>query len=97
MSDLENHCLHELKTLHDCTLPFFYRYVDDILLCVDKKHINNILHIFNSYHEKLKFTHEMEVDSSIPCLDVKLIRKNNSITTNWYKKPTTSDRLINFA
>ena len=96
MTDLENHCLHVLKTIYDCSIIFFFRYVDDILLCVDKKHIEDVIHVFNSYHNKFKFTYEIENDASIPFLDVKLIRRNNSIITNWFTKPTSSGRLINF-
>ena len=96
MTDIETRCLHLLKFIHNITPLFYYRYIDDTILSVDKNHVDTILDIFNSYHEKLKFTYEIEIKNSISFLDTLLINQNNKITTNWYKKPTSSDRFINF-
>ena len=58
--------------------------------------ITEILDIFNSYHPRLKFTHEVENEQKIPFLDLSIIRENNKLITNWYHKPTFSSRFINF-
>ena len=51
---------------------------------------------FNNYDPNLEFTHELENNSQINFLDVSLIRKNNSIITNWYQKSIASGRIIHF-
>ena len=40
------------------SIPFYYRYVDDIVLAAKKNQIKTILGIFNSYHERIQFTVE---------------------------------------
>lgn len=61
-----------------------------------KEHINIVIDTFNSYNQKLQFTVEKEQENSINFLDLKLIKDNNKIITNWYQKPISSDRLINY-
>ncbi|KAL6433470.1 hypothetical protein ACFW04_006535 [Cataglyphis niger] len=81
MDDLETHCLGLLSF----AVPVYYRYVDDIFAIVPRVKVDEINVIFNSYHQRLKFTHEIDV-----------IRSDGKIVTNWYKKPTCSIRYINF-
>src|SRR5580765_2768939 len=92
MDDLETHCLNSLGD----SVTVFYRYVDDIFAVVRRSKIDEILTIFNNYHERLKFTHEMESNSCINFLNTTVIRNNLKLRTNWYRKPTNSDRYINF-
>lgn len=92
MDDLETQCL----SLLNFEVPVFYRYVDDIFMIVPKTEIHTVLGVFNGYHPHLKFTHEIEKQSSIPFLDIIIIRENNVLTTNWYRKPTFSGRYMNF-
>jgi len=48
----ETHSLNRIAVA-----PSFYiRYIDDIALALDNSYINKTLHIFNSYHSRLKFT-----------------------------------------
>ena len=49
-------------------------------------------HVINN----IKFTKEEEENNVLPYLDTKLIRTNNTIKVNWYQKPTSSGRLINY-
>lgn len=92
MRDLENVCLSKLqfKPIHYC------RYVDDIFTIVPDDQIQSIINTFNNYHNKLSFTHEMEADRSISFLDVKVFRIGHNISTNWYRKPTYSGRLLHY-
>ena len=92
LDDLESDCL---KKLFFSPL-FFYRYVDDIITCISYNKIDKILAIFNSYEQRLQFTHEIEIDNKISFLDVLLIKNNDTIETNWYTKPTFSGRFLNF-
>jgi len=40
-------------------LPFYFRYVDGILLAVPFIYFDKILKIINSFHERLQFTLEI--------------------------------------
>ena len=95
MDDLENYCLSVLNKDVNCIPVFYYRYVDDIILCVRKKHIDIVINTFNSYDSNLQFTLELKQDKRINFLDMSLIRNNNMIVTNWFRKQTSSDRVIN--
>ena len=44
----------------------------------------------------MQFTHEIEAEGKLSFLDVLLIRNNNCITTDWYQKPTNSNRILNY-
>ncbi|KAL6416968.1 hypothetical protein ACFW04_014762 [Cataglyphis niger] len=92
MDDLETHCL----SLLGFVVPMYYRYVDDIFAIVPRTKIDEINVIFNIYHQRLKFTHEIESDSCINFLNTSIIRSNGKILTNWCRKPTCSNRYINF-
>ena len=96
MNDLEVYCLKKLKTDHNCIPLFYYRYVDDTILCVHKKHVDLIINTFNSYSSNLQFTFELEHNNRIHFLDITLIRHHNCIITDWFQKPSSSGRMINY-
>ena len=89
---LETSCLKNYS--EDVLL--YKRYVDDCLLIVKKDKIEEILSTFNNYNNNLQFTIERETNNSINFLDIQLIRTNNKIITNWYRKSTASGRYINY-
>lgn len=92
MDDLETSCISKLsfKPL------FYYRYVDDIITCIPKNKIDEIIGVFNGYDNRLQFTSEIQNNNSISFLDVLLINENNCLITDWYKKPTFSGSTINY-
>nr|CAI5820344.1 unnamed protein product [Callosobruchus analis] len=93
MSKLQSYCL-SVTSFH---VPFFKRYVDDIVTAIPKDKADDILNIFNSFHTKLQFTVEVEQNNAISFLDTKIIRsKDNHLKVDWYQKPTFSGRFINF-
>lgn len=92
MSELQDSCLGALPF----SVPVFKRYVDDIFTIIPSDKTNVILDTFNRFHEKLQFTIEVEKEQSLPFLDVLVIRENDGIITNWYQKPTFSERYLNF-
>jgi len=93
MEELEDECLRKLK--HKPS--FYYRFVDDIIITYPKDELNEILTTFNSYHNKLKFTIEIEKDNTIPFLDTKIIKqRDNTLKFDWYHKDTHSWRYINY-
>lgn len=75
---------------------FIALYVDDSVWIVRKAHAKFILRILNRFHDRIKFTMEMENNDEISFLDIKLIRQGNQIVTRWYKKPFASLRILNF-
>lgn len=78
-------------------IPKFHRvYVDDSLFILKHNEIKDLLLTLNSYNKNIKFTSEYEVDNSINFLNLTLIRQNNHIITNWYRKIYASKRLLNY-
>lgn len=72
------------------------KYVDD-LFCIASDHsINDIMTTFNSFHNDIQFTIEKECNSKIAYLDTLVIRRGDSLLIDWYQKPTSSGRLINY-
>lgn len=93
MEDLEVYILRNLPFI----VPFYRRFVDDILTFVPEDKFNQILTAFNNYHPKLKFTIEEEKDKSINFLDMTLTRDDNgNITTKWYRKEIASGRYLHY-
>lgn len=72
------------------------KYVDDLFAVMPKDKINSFLNILNNYHKNIKFTCEIEESGSLPYLDLKLSVVHGRIMTDWYQKPTSSGRLLNF-
>lgn len=73
MTDLETECLSKL----DFKPLFYFRYVDDILTCIPKDKIQQMLFIFNNYNDRLQFTYELESNNCLSFLDVLIIKKKN--------------------
>jgi len=74
MQDLEENILNSLNI----RFPLYYRHVDDIILSATEEEIHNIPKKFNSYHHRLKFTMEIEVNRHLSFLDIALNIKNNN-------------------
>ena len=80
-------CLRNLKIEHDGSPLFFIRYIDDVILCINSSHTNLVLKVFNEYHERLKFTYELEKDKTLNFLDITATREGEKLVFNWYQKP----------
>lgn len=72
------------------------KYVDDIFAIINKNDETVIMKTLNTYHQKLKFTIEKEINGEIPYLDMKIIKNGEKLTTNWYTKSTASGRILNY-
>ncbi|EZA59383.1 hypothetical protein X777_00505 [Ooceraea biroi] len=92
MEDLEVHCLNLL----DFNVITFLRYIDDTFAILPNDRVQDVVDAFNSYHPRLKFTYELENDNSINFLDTTVIRDDNRLITNWYRKPTFSGLYVNY-
>jgi len=79
----------------DFRLPFYFRYVDDILTAVPKTAIDSIVDNYNAHHPRLQFTVEKGGDR-INFRDTTIIKNNNKLIFDWYHKPTYSDRYLSF-
>ena len=82
MDDLENDCLLILKDKHNYSPAFYYRFVDDTILCVQNQFIDLILNILNSQDDNLQFTFEVQQNNQINFLNLSLIIKEKKIISN---------------
>lgn len=96
MEDLEVSCLYMLKEECNNSILFYYRYVDDLLFCAHADDVNNILSVFNSYDNRIKFTHELQTENGINFLDVNFKISQNKLSYNWYQKTLSSGRFLNY-
>ena len=92
MEEIEKKIL--MKLPYD--IIFYYRYVDDTLICLPENRVEDILCRFNSIDKKLKFTLEIAINNNINFLDSNIQIIHNKIQTNWYRKSIWSGRYINF-
>ena len=68
---------------------FYFRYVDDIILCIPKNMIDHTVNTFNSYDKNLQFTIELPQNNSTSFLEIKIIvNEKQHIITDWYQKQT---------
>ena len=72
------------------SVPFYYRYVDDIIICVPERMINYTVNLLNSFDKNLQFTVETSNNNKISFLDILIIQNKQKISTDWYRKPTFS-------
>ena len=75
MEDLEKTVFERLEFV----VPFYFRYVDDTLLCVPLDKLQKLIDTFNNYHPRIQFTHEMEKNNRISFLDLEIIEELYSI------------------
>jgi len=92
MQDLELSAIRMLPI----NLPFYYRYVDDIILTAPSESLDQILHVFNAQHKRLQFTIETEIDKRISFLDLTFINKDGKLIFDIFHKPTFSGRYLSY-
>ena len=69
MEDLEIDSINKLNFKP----AFYFRYVDDIILCITKNMIDHTVNTFNSYDKYLHFTIELPQNNSISFFGIKII------------------------
>ncbi|XP_062715035.1 uncharacterized protein LOC134291375 [Aedes albopictus] len=87
------------RAINAANIPpqFIRKYVDDLFLLIHKDRVQEVLEIFNLQDENIKFTCEVEVDGKLPYLDMLMIQTGEGrIKTDWYSKPISSGRILNF-
>jgi len=91
MQDLEEASLNKINL----KLPVYYRYIDDIMAALSNS-ISQLYHIFNNYHDRLKFTIEYENNHCLNFLDLSLSVIDNKIYIDWFHKKTFSGRYLSY-
>ena len=90
----------EGTALVTCDLPpkLWLRYVDDTFVVWQhgENHLGEFLEHLNGLHTRIDFTMEEEVSGKLPFLDVLVKRKDNRLTTDIYRKPTNTNRYLNY-
>ena len=74
----------------------YFRYIDDILLIYPQDLDLHITDKLNNVEPSLKFIYELEYNSTLPFLDILLIRNINKLEFNVYRKPTCKNDHIHF-
>lgn len=77
-------------------LAFIRKFVDDIILSLPENKIDETLNTFNEFDTYIKFTIEKEENGSVPFLDTKVHRKNNTVMLDWYRKNTNSNKFVHY-
>ena len=77
-------------------IKLWRRFVDDTIYFAKTDSLNCILFTINGFRKNIKFTMEIEQDSTIPFLDVLLIRTPQMIHTNVYRKKTNTNLYIHW-
>jgi len=95
MEDLELYCLQKLGFVVHILSHTYYRYVDDIFMIIPEAKLDGVLKTFNEYHPRLKFTYE-ESNNTLNFLNTSVMREDDKLITNWFRKPIYSGRYINF-
>ena len=73
------------------------RYVDDTFVIIQKKFLNIFFDHINNLEPSMKFTMEIENDNQLPFLDTLTQRsKNGELSSSIFRKPTHTDRYLNF-
>ena len=85
-----------ISTFH--TPPkLWVRHVDDTFCVVEEQYAEEFHKHLNSISSSITFTLEREQNQSLAFLDVKVTRnKDNNISTTIYKKPTHTNRYLQF-
>lgn len=89
--------LDNVLKMIDFPIPFFKKYVDDLITAVPADKIEHVKNALNAYNTHIQFTCEVENENRLPYLDMILIRTSEQrIVTDWYMKSVSSGRILNF-
>lgn len=89
----------EGKLLEASTLKplFFARYIDDIFIIWPHGHdsLQEFFQLANNFHQSIKFTHDQSTEE-VPFSDVKVIIKDNKLSTSLHWKPTDTQAYLRY-
>ena len=98
---LANIVMEHIEEIALSTAPhppkWWFRYVDDSHVGIYKLHVDEFHDHLNSVHPSIQFTVEKECNNSIAFLDTTTTRHSDgSITTSVYRKPTHTDKYLDY-
>lgn len=73
------------------------RYVDDSFVIIKKDAVSSFHNTLNASDPKISFTIELENNSQIAFLDTLVSRRNGVVVIDVYRKPTHTDRYLDFS
>ena len=95
-----NLCIEVIEdlTLSISTVPpkIWKRYVDGSFVITKKDSVSAFHDILNSIDPKISFTIETENNGQIAFLDILVTRQNGVFTKDAYRKPTHTDRYLDY-
>ena len=73
--------------------------MDDVCCGISKEDVSSFLHHLNDIEPSIQFTCEIENDDcTLPFLDIQLVHNSDgTISTSVYRKPTHTDRYLDFS
>ena len=74
MEELEEQASEKVGWAPPC---LWKRFVDDIISILWKREVQSNLDFLNTQHKRIEFTMEMEIDGSLPFMDVRFTRQND--------------------
>jgi hypothetical protein len=88
----------EEQAIQDATSPpkVWKRFVDDCFSIIKKTNISSFHDTLNSIDPHINFTIENEKDGKIAFLDTLISRRDGLISIDVYRKPTHTDRYLNY-
>ena len=84
-------------TIYENFVKYYFRYLDDVLVIYDRRamSINNINYMLNSVSNDLNFKLET-VGDEVNFLDIRILKKNNTLETDLFTKSTDTKQYLNF-
>ena len=93
-------CMEEIKesAISNSSIPpkIWKRYVDDSFCIIGKDDVSSFHDTLNSIDTNISFTIETECNGKIAFLDTLVSRRNGAIIVDVYRKPTHTDRYLDF-
>ena len=88
----------DVKVLSENKPKIWLRYVDDIISIWEhgREALEKFLSHLNSHRDSIKFSMEVEMNGCLPFLDVTIHKEGNKLYTSVYRKPTHTDRYLNY-
>ena len=75
---------------------WWYRYVDDSHACLKKDYVQEFHDHLNSVNPNIQFTKEVEQDNRLSFLDTTTTRVRGRIQVSVYRKPTHTDKYLDY-
>ena len=95
-----NLCMEEIEesAINSSSVPpkIWKRYVDDSFCIIKKGNVPAFHDTLNSVDANISFTIEIESDNKISFLDTLVTRRNGTIAVDVYRKPTHTDRYLDY-